>query len=59
MTKKAKKILENKLTSICQKKYSNDIIEVKVLDKHSCRITIEIDYGKKYIDVTLPIASLC
>ena len=59
MTKKAKKILENKLTEICKKKYKNDIIAVKVLDKHSCKITIEIEYAKRYVDVTLPISVLC
>ena len=39
------------------KKYSNQIIEVKILDKHNCELTIEIDYHNHQY-VILPITEL-
>lgn len=59
MTKKAKAKIEKNLKENANKKYYDNIVDVKVLDKHNCEITVEIDYTKKYAYVTLPIEALC
>lgn len=59
MTKKAKARLENKLRAQVKEKYHDDIIDVKVVDKTSCKLTIELEWTKQYVDVLVPIAALC
>lgn len=58
MTKKAKEILEKNLKENANKKYYDNIVDVKVLDKHNCEITIENDYADEHTHVTLPIETL-
>ena len=57
MLRRKKKKIEKQLMENANKKYCNQIIEVRILDKHNCELTIEIDYSKRQY-VILPIAEL-
>lgn len=58
MTKRAKQKLTEELKQHVSKRYVDQILDVEVLDKHRCKLTLEVQFSREPINVTLPIKSL-
>lgn len=58
MRKKTKEKLTEELKQHILKRYHDQILDVEVLDKHRCKITLEVQFSREPINVTLPIKSL-
>jgi hypothetical protein len=56
MNKKQKTNLESRILKQSKEKYGESVTKVTVLDKHSCKLTIETDYSRNiYRTITLPL----